>query len=103
MARELKFQWMGPYRIIKEFNESYQLGTLAREVCEKWVNGFRLKPYMGSMAVNPFKDRKKNNNNEETTGRSPRVTGKVTKETWPEGGPVQPIGSAKATTFGVGG
>ena len=40
MLGKLWFQWTGPYWITREFNGSYQLGTLAGEVVEKWVNGF---------------------------------------------------------------
>ena len=40
---------------MREFKGSYQLGTLAGEILEKWVNGFRLKPYYGPMPQNPFK------------------------------------------------
>ena len=47
-----------------EFNGSYQLGTLEREVFEKWVNGFWLKPYRGHMSYYSFKDRKKENQRE---------------------------------------
>ena len=39
---------------MQEFNGSYQLGTLAAEVLEKWVNGFRLKPYYRPMPQNLF-------------------------------------------------
>ena len=34
---------------MKEYNGSYQLGTLAGELLRKWVNGFRLKQYKGHM------------------------------------------------------
>ena len=40
---------------MREFKGSNQLGTLADEVLDKWVNGFILKPYQGPMPRNPFK------------------------------------------------
>ena len=46
----------GPFWVTREFNGSYQLGTFARELLGKWVNGIRLKPYKGQMLENPFKD-----------------------------------------------
>ena len=54
MPGKLRFRWTGPYWITREFNGSYQLGTLVGEVLGKWVNGFRLKPYNGPMPRNPF-------------------------------------------------
>ena len=54
MPGKLRFRWTRPYWITREFNGSYQLGTLAGEVLNKWVNGFRLKPYYGPMPPNPF-------------------------------------------------
>ena len=39
---------------MQEFKRSYQIGMLVGEVLEKWVNGFRLKPYHGPMPRNPF-------------------------------------------------
>ena len=56
MSGKLRFRWTGPFWITKEYNGSYQLGTLAGELLSKWVNGFRLKPYKGQMPKNPFKD-----------------------------------------------
>ena len=56
MPGKLRFRWTGPFWITREFNGSYQLGTLAGELLSKWVNGFRLKPYKGQMPENPFKD-----------------------------------------------
>ena len=58
MPGKLRFRWTGPYWITREFNGSYQLGTLAGEVLGKWVNGFRLKPYHGPMPRNPFEQTK---------------------------------------------
>ena len=58
MPGKLRFRWTGPYWITREFNGSYQLGTLAGEVLGKWVNGFRLKPYKGPMPRNPFEQGK---------------------------------------------
>ena len=52
---KLRFRWTGPYWLTREYNGSYQLGTLAGEVLGKWVNGFRLKPYRGPMPKNPFR------------------------------------------------
>ena len=60
MPGKLRFRWTGPYWITREFNGSYQLGTLAGEVMGKWVNGFRLKPYYGPMPWNPFEQTKAN-------------------------------------------
>ena len=54
MPGKLRFRWTGPYWLTREYNGSYQLGTLAGEVLGKWVNGFRLKPYRGPMPRNPF-------------------------------------------------
>ena len=54
MPGKLRFRWTGPYWITREFNGSYQLGTLAGEIMGKWVNGFRLKPYYGPMPLNMF-------------------------------------------------
>ena len=56
MLGKLRFQWTGPFWITKEFKGPYELGTLAGEVLEKWVNGFQVKPYKGPMLVNPFKE-----------------------------------------------
>ena len=39
---------------MREFKGSYQLEMLVGEILEKWVNGFRLKPYHGLMPRNPF-------------------------------------------------
>ena len=57
MPGKLRFRWTGPYWLTREYNGSYQLGTLAGEVLGKWVNGFRLKPYRGPMPKNPFEQR----------------------------------------------
>ena len=51
---KLRFRWTGPFWITREFNGSYQLGTLAEDVLRKWVNRFRFKPYKGPMPENPF-------------------------------------------------
>ena len=58
MSGKLRFRWTGPYWITRELSGSYQLGTLAGEVLRKWVNGFRLKPYLGSMPRNSFEKTK---------------------------------------------
>mgnify|MGYP000518234340 CR=1 FL=1 len=44
MQGKLRFRWIGPLWVTKEFNGSYQLRTLAEKLLSKWVNGFRLKP-----------------------------------------------------------
>ena len=44
MSGKLRFRWTGPFWVTKEYNGSYQLGKLPRELLSKWVNGFRLKP-----------------------------------------------------------
>ena len=68
MPGKLRFRWTGPFWITKEYNGSYQLGTLAGEVVGKWANGFRLKPYKGHMPANPFKHEPTQiRNNEEPT------------------------------------
>ena len=56
MSGKLQFKWTRLYWIIKEFNGSYQLGTLVGDVFNKWVNRFQLKLYKGPMPTNPFKD-----------------------------------------------
>ena len=48
------FWWMGPYWIRDAENGTFELGTLASKILPKEVNGFRLKPYKGSTAPNPF-------------------------------------------------
>ena len=48
------FWWTGPFWIIDEFNETFLLGTLAGDIMPKWVNGFRLKPYLVHTQPNPF-------------------------------------------------
>ena len=54
MPGKLRFRWTEPYWITWEFKGSYQLGTLVGKVLDKWVNGFRLKPYYGPMPQNLF-------------------------------------------------
>ena len=54
MPGKLRFGWIDPFCVTKEFNGSYQLGTLSGELLIKWVNGFWLKPYKGRMPENPF-------------------------------------------------
>ena len=85
MSGKLRFRWTGPYWIMPEFNGSYQLGTLAGKVLDKWVNGFRLKPYYGPMPHNPFHQLKNNaeigsgkqlaGNHEEQQTREPGLPG----------------------------
>ena len=77
MLGKLRFRWTCPLWVTKEFNGSYQLGTLAGELLTKWVNGFRLKPYKGWMPENLFKEPETFRNTEgqtETKG-TPAVTG----------------------------
>ena len=54
MQGKLWFRWTGPYWITREFKGSYQLGTLAGDVLDKWVNSFRLKLYHVPIPKNPF-------------------------------------------------
>ena len=55
MLGKLRFWWTGPFWITQGFKGSYQLGTLAGELLEKWVNRFRLEPYKGPLPINPLK------------------------------------------------
>ena len=73
MPRKLRFRWTGPFWITKEYNGSYQLGTLSREVIGKWANGFRLKPYKGHMPADPFKEDPKIRHEEEPTPTAPEI------------------------------
>ena len=52
MPSKLRFRWW----VTKEYNGSYQLGTLVGELLSKWINVFRLKPYKGRMLENLFKE-----------------------------------------------
>ena len=54
MPGKLRFQWTSPFWIIDEFNDTFQLGTLAGDIVKSWVNGFRLRPYQGNTPANPF-------------------------------------------------
>ena len=54
MPGKFYFRWTGPFWIIDEFNGAFQLGTLAGDIVRSWVNGFRLKPYHGTIPPNPF-------------------------------------------------
>ena len=67
MPGKLRFRWTGPFWITKEYNGSYQLGTLSGEVVGKWANGFWLKPYKGHILANPFKQDPKIWHDEEPT------------------------------------
>ena len=67
MPGKLRFRWTGPFWITKEYNGSYQLGTLSGDVIGKWANGFRLKPYKGNMPANPFKQNPEIRQDEEPT------------------------------------
>ena len=91
MSGKLRFRWTGPYWITREFNGSYQLGTLAGEVLGKWVNGFRLKPYNGPMPRNPFEQVK--GDTEPNTGKSeaPASGPASSKDHNPNRGPGGPV------------
>ena len=54
MPGKLRFRWTGPYWIVGAEQGTFQLGTLAGEVLQQKVNGFRLKPYLGPTPPNPF-------------------------------------------------
>ena len=54
MLGKLRFRWTGPFWIIDEFNDTFQLGTLVGDIVKSWVNGFRLRPYHGTTPANPF-------------------------------------------------
>ena len=83
MQGKLRFRWIGPLWVTKEFNGSYQLRTLAEKLLSKWVNGFRLKPYKGWMPENPFKEAEDSRNTEIWTevGETPAETGIAPKAT----------------------
>ena len=53
MPDKLRFRWTSPFWIIDEFNGTFQLGTFAGDIVRSWVNGFRLKPYHGTISPNP--------------------------------------------------
>ena len=55
MPRKLHFRWTGPYWIIGVENDTFTLGSLAKEILPRKVNGFRLKPYAGPTPPNPFR------------------------------------------------
>ena len=40
MLGKLRFRWTGPFWIVGSKNGTYQVGTLAREIMPKWINGF---------------------------------------------------------------
>ena len=79
MPRKLWFQWTGPFWITKEFNGSYQLGTLVRELLSKWINDIQLKPYLGRMPRNPFKEPEnpRSTGGRSETGEAPEATDSV--------------------------
>ena len=54
MPGKLHFRWTGPYWIVAAEKGTFTLGTLAGEILPQKVNGFRLKPYAGPTAPNPF-------------------------------------------------
>ena len=45
MPDKLKLRRSGPYWLLKEHAEAFQLGTLDGQILPAWVNGFRLHPY----------------------------------------------------------
>ena len=108
MPGKLWFRWIGSYWIVKEFKGIYQLGTLAGDVLDKWVNGFQLKPYKEPMPVNPFKAPEQHEGNEDAgdhrtaeirgqpdiTGQAPELTGPANRQNQP--------GSEESMTPGVG-
>ena len=79
MSGKLRFWWTGPFWVTKEYNGSYQLGTLAGELLSKWFNGFRLKPYKGQMPEIPFKEDEnpQNTENRSEGGTAPEATDPV--------------------------
>ena len=79
MPGKLRFRWTGPLWITKEYNGSYQLGTLVGDLLSKWVNGFRLKPYKGQVPENPFKEDEnpQNTENRSEGGTAPEATDPV--------------------------
>ena len=54
MPGKLRFRCTGPFWIVDSKHGMYQVATLSGEILPKWVNGFWLKPYHGSMLENPF-------------------------------------------------
>ena len=54
MLGKLRFRWTGLFWIIDEFNDTFQLGTLADNIVQSWVNEFRLRPYHRTTPPNPF-------------------------------------------------
>ena len=54
MPGKLCFRWTGPDWIIAAENDIFTLATLAREILPQKVTVFRLKPYAGPTAPNPF-------------------------------------------------
>ena len=56
---------------------------LVGELLEKWVNGYRLKPYKGPMLEKPFKALEENKDqaiHKVVTGETFKVTGKKSNE-----------------------
>ena len=54
MPRKLKLRWSGPYWILKEYHDAFQLGTQDGQILPAWVNGFWIRPYHGLLLPNPF-------------------------------------------------
>ena len=55
MPGKLRLRWVGPYWIVGGKEGTYMLGTLNGEKLAQPVNGFRMKPYHGTMPPNPFR------------------------------------------------
>ena len=54
MPGKLRLWWVGPYRIMRNKDSTYSLGTLTGERLAQPANSFRMKPYYGKMPLNPF-------------------------------------------------
>ena len=65
MLSKSRFRWTGLFWFIDEFNDTFELGTLAEDIIRSWVNGFRLKPYHCTIPPNPFA--KKHHNTDQPT------------------------------------
>ena len=77
MPGKLRFRWTGPFWIIDEFNDTFQLGRLARDIVKSWVNGLRRRPYKGNTPATP----------------SPSLTVRTSPQTMPRRRPRVPIGN----------
>ena len=54
MHGERRLQWVGPYLIVGGKDGTYVLGTVNGEKLAQPINGFWMKPYYGTMPLNPF-------------------------------------------------